>query len=177
MTNQHDLEAVSRTFTDLIRFTQAFGRNVFLFPGDFRRFMPIVKAGSQSRNVNVCFEWSVLSLLFKTLYLKQNTRLQALRNNENADPDTLQFRLYLRITGETQLQVEQKEAVTLQPSVKFFIDISFVSNQVLLIFARTTRTLDGWEIMLLAQFETFNSSSHPKSRKCECCWKSGFPKR
>lgn len=62
VTHRHNLQAVVRTFRNLMRSTLPCGGKVFLFLADVRQTLMAVKASEQYQIVNECFEQSIVCL-------------------------------------------------------------------------------------------------------------------
>lgn len=84
--------------------------------------------------------------------------LQALHSENNMSKGALQFSSYLFEVGEDKLQVKEKKNITPCSSVKCFTDTSRKTNQSLLKFDQTPKTMARKENMLLPEIKTSNSN-------------------
>lgn len=110
--------ALYRTFRELMPYTFPFGGKVSLCLEAFRKRSLIVRAGSRSLIFNECVKQSVLSLLSKTLHMKQHMRLQAPHQDEKKHEHPLQLSTYLLKVGEGSLQDKEKGRIRLSSSLK-----------------------------------------------------------
>jgi hypothetical protein len=76
MQHYHNMEAVDRTFRDILNNSEKpFGGLTIVLGGDFRQILPVVIKGSRGQTVASCIQCSVLWSLVKVLHLHQNMQL------------------------------------------------------------------------------------------------------
>ena len=68
-----------------------FGAKCVLFSGDFRQILPVVRRGSRSMIVFMCFKSSTLYESTKCLKLTQNMILRAIQNSVNTDKSVSEY--------------------------------------------------------------------------------------
>jgi hypothetical protein len=83
MANKLAVEAVDRTLRDINRKNQLFGGISFVFCGDFRQTLPVVRGGTRFNEVEACLKSSCLWRSVSTLSLRTNMRC-VLRADANA---------------------------------------------------------------------------------------------
>ena len=92
MCMRYCIEAVDRTLRAVMKnLTVPFGGKCILFSGDFRQILPVVPKGSRGMIVHLCFKSSPLYRHTRKLQLKQNMRLNALKNDPLADSSALSY--------------------------------------------------------------------------------------
>ncbi|CAL0322783.1 unnamed protein product [Lupinus luteus] len=74
MVNRYALEAVDRTFRDIIGCDAPFGGKVVILGGDFRQVLPVVPKGNNAEMVAACIVKSPLWAYTNVLHLRQNMR-------------------------------------------------------------------------------------------------------
>ena len=77
MINRHSVEAVDRTFRDLLRCDSIFGGKCIVMGGDFRQILPVVPKGGRTEIVDATLNTSALWHHCTLLELKQNMRIQS----------------------------------------------------------------------------------------------------
>ena len=76
MQHRHNMEAVDRSFRDILDIPhKPFGGIPVVFGGDFRQILPVIVQGSRGRTVGACIQRSVLWGNITVLHLLQNMRL------------------------------------------------------------------------------------------------------
>uniref|UniRef100_A0A0D3BD38 ATP-dependent DNA helicase n=1 Tax=Brassica oleracea var. oleracea TaxID=109376 RepID=A0A0D3BD38_BRAOL len=81
--HRHSLEAVDRTFRDILSgtdttaSTKPFGGKTVLLGGDFRQILPVIQQGTRQETVNAALNRSQLWKHCKIFLLSQNMRVQA----------------------------------------------------------------------------------------------------
>ena len=76
MQHHHNMEAVDRTFRDLLNNSdKPFGGLTIVFGGDFRQILPVILKGSRGQTVGACMQASFLWKSITILHLHQNMRL------------------------------------------------------------------------------------------------------
>ena len=76
MQHRHNMEAVDRTFRDILNnHEKPFGGLTIVFGGDFRQILPVIVKGSRGQTVASCLQRSSLWRSIKILHLHQNMRL------------------------------------------------------------------------------------------------------
>jgi len=123
MCHRYCVEAVDRSLRDITGTNLPFGGKCILFSGDFRQILPVLPGGSQAQIVEACICSSPLFPSFKTLRLSENMRLNALRQDPNADAQALQFPSYLLQVGEGRVPDTEAERVLLPSSIHSFDSI------------------------------------------------------
>ena len=104
MLDKHVYETVDRTFRDIMKQVDTalenlpFGGKVFVFGGDFRQILPVIKRGNRESIVSSCLKRSYLWDKMKTLKLSVNMRLHQHNNFEIQEQK--QFSDYLLKIGE-----------------------------------------------------------------------------
>ncbi|KAG3007533.1 hypothetical protein PC120_g16773 [Phytophthora cactorum] len=75
MAHRHAFEAVDRTLRDILENeTAPFGGKVFVFSGDVRQILPVVKNGSPVETIDAYLKTSTLWSPFRALRLTANMR-------------------------------------------------------------------------------------------------------
>lgn len=83
MAHRHSLEAVDRTFRDILSgtdttaSTKPFGGKTVLLGGDFRQILPVIQQGTRQETVNAALNRSQLWKHCEVFLLSQNMRVQA----------------------------------------------------------------------------------------------------
>ena len=76
MMNKFCFEAVDRTFRDIMNIDKIFGGKVFVFGGDFRQILPVIKHGSRAdivqSSINRSYIWSFVKKLKLTINMRQS---------------------------------------------------------------------------------------------------------
>ena len=109
MMNKHCFEAVDRTFRDIMNNNEVFGGKVFVFGGDFRQILPVIKHGSRADIVQSAINRSYIWSFVTTLKLTINMRVIGLRG---ADAKLQQdFANFLIQIGEGINNNEQDEVI------------------------------------------------------------------
>jgi hypothetical protein len=76
MQHRHNMEAVDRSFRDILNNSEKpFGGLTVVFGGDFRQILPVIIKGSRGQTVASCIQRSFLWSLIQVLHLHQNMRL------------------------------------------------------------------------------------------------------
>ena len=76
MQHHHNMEAVDRTFRDLLNNSdKPFGGLTIVFGGDFRQILPVILKGSRGQTVGACMQASFLWKSITILHLHQNMHL------------------------------------------------------------------------------------------------------
>jgi len=76
MQHRHNMEAVDRTFKDILNNSEKpFGGLSIVFGGDFRQILPVILRGSRGQTVASCIQRSFLWGSIEILHLHQNMRL------------------------------------------------------------------------------------------------------
>lgn len=76
MTHRYILEALDRTFRDILRKDLPFGGKIIVLAGDFRQISPVVKHASRSQIVVDASKSSKLWENFKIFRLTENLRVR-----------------------------------------------------------------------------------------------------
>ncbi|KAG2850856.1 hypothetical protein PC113_g16412 [Phytophthora cactorum] len=90
MAHRHAFEAVDRTLRDILENeTEPFGGKVFVFSGDVRQILPVVKNGSPVETIDAYLKTSTLWSPFRALRLTANMRIprDVLIENPATDED------------------------------------------------------------------------------------------
>ena len=118
MCMRYCIEAVDRTLRAIMKnLTVPFGGKCILFSGDFRQILPVVPKGSRGMIVHLCFKSSPLYPHTRKLHLKQNMRLNALKNDPTADSSALSYPGFLLSVGEGSIPVETDDIIRLPQHV------------------------------------------------------------
>jgi hypothetical protein len=75
MTHQHAPEAVDKTLRDIMHNNLPFGGKIFLFGGDFRQVLPVIRKGTRTQIVNAALNKSYLWQHIQIFSLITNMRL------------------------------------------------------------------------------------------------------
>src|SRR5487761_412025 len=73
MQHRHNMEAVDRTFRDILNNSEKpFGGLTVVFGGDFQQILPVIIQGSRGQTVGACIQCSILWSSITVLHLHQN---------------------------------------------------------------------------------------------------------
>ncbi|KAI7953570.1 hypothetical protein MJO28_006117 [Puccinia striiformis f. sp. tritici] len=113
MQNRFAVEAVDRTFRDLLEDDRPFGGKIVIFGGDFRQTLPVVQGGSIFDQAGSCMINSALWTNIQVFHLTENLRLI---NTGDADSarDVRAFYAWLLTIGNGSEQSEFTADVPLQ---------------------------------------------------------------
>jgi hypothetical protein len=75
MLHRHIMEAVDRTFQDILGSDKPFGGVPFVFGGDFQQILPVIPGASRGQTVGACLQRSILWRSITVIQLHQNMRL------------------------------------------------------------------------------------------------------
>jgi ATP-dependent DNA helicase PIF1 len=75
MVHRHMMEAVDRTFQDILGSDRPFGGVPFVFGGDFQQILPVIPGASRGQTVGACLQHSMLWRSITVIQLYQNMRL------------------------------------------------------------------------------------------------------
>ena len=112
--HRYNVEAVERTFRDILNVDETFGDKVFCFGGDPRQTLPVIRRGGRAQIARACIQMSPLYCLMEEHRLSQNMR---------TDPEEIEFSDYiLRIgNGEEEVFEDSGENVIKIPD-NFLVD-------------------------------------------------------
>jgi hypothetical protein len=84
MQHRHIMEAVERTFQDVLDSDKPFGGLTFVFGGDFQQILPVITGASRGQTVSACILRSALWRSISVLHLHRNMRLDTSIEAEKA---------------------------------------------------------------------------------------------
>ncbi|KAI7935210.1 hypothetical protein MJO28_016848, partial [Puccinia striiformis f. sp. tritici] len=112
MQNRHAVEAVDRSFQELLGNNKSFGGLAVIFGGDFRQILPVVKGGSLLHQAKMSMLKSELWSNVVHYRLTYNVRLLGLESG-NTDQEALGYNQWLLSVGEATAQVKFQEEINL----------------------------------------------------------------
>ena len=84
MAHKHAIQAVDRTLRDIMRVDEPFGGKVFVFGGEFRQVLAVVRHGSRLQTVDASLKRSLMWQHLQQLRLVTNMRVER-ASVDNAD--------------------------------------------------------------------------------------------
>jgi hypothetical protein len=94
--HRYNVEAVERTFRDILNSNETFGDKVFCFGGDPRQTLPVIRRGGRAQIVRACIQMSPLYALMQEHRLSQNMR---------TDAEEIEFSEYIMKIGNGEEEV------------------------------------------------------------------------
>ena len=94
--HRFNVEAVDRTFRDILNSSKPFGDKVFCFGGDPRQTLPVVRRGGRAQIVRACIQMSPLYAFMQEHRLTKNMR---------TDAEEIEFSEYILKIGNREEEV------------------------------------------------------------------------
>ncbi|XP_028793347.1 uncharacterized protein LOC114749047 [Neltuma alba] len=101
MVKRFCIEAVDRTFKDIMKCNHPFGGKCIVMGGDFRQILPVIPKGSRADVINSCINFSHLWCHCKLFQLTKNMRLST--SSSTYDSRLQQFSNWLLDIGDGQI--------------------------------------------------------------------------
>ena len=118
MCARYCIEAVDRTLREIMRTNGVlFGGKCVLLSGDCRQILPVVPKASRGMIVHMSLKSSFIFQELRVMHLTENMRLQALKEDPNADHEALQYPDYLLRIGEGRQRKDEKSYIDLPKSI------------------------------------------------------------
>ncbi|KAI7933645.1 hypothetical protein MJO28_017542 [Puccinia striiformis f. sp. tritici] len=131
MQNRYAVEAVDRSFQELLGCDKSFGGVAVIFGGDFRQILPVVRGGSLLHQAKMSMLNSQLWSDVVHCRLTYNVRLLGVQSG-NPDGEALAYNQWLLSVGEATGQVKFQEEIDL-PFGNVFVNRSevFLKNKII----------------------------------------------